>query len=64
MIYASDNPHATSKRERRKARQRELRERSDKEEQRRAIKDATRMMEEEGGQRWAIQAAPLMAARG
>jgi ABC-type dipeptide/oligopeptide/nickel transport system ATPase subunit len=49
MIDASDNPRATSERERRKERQREIRERSDEEERRRAIDDAARMMEEEGG---------------
>jgi ABC-type dipeptide/oligopeptide/nickel transport system ATPase subunit len=49
MIDASDNPRATSERERRKARQRELRERLDEEERRRAIEDSARMMEEEGG---------------
>ena len=49
MIDASDNPRATSERERRKERQREIREKSDEEERRRAIEDAARMMEEEGG---------------
>ena len=64
MIDASDIPRATSEREKRKARQRELRERSDEEEQRRAIKDATRMMDEEGGQQRAVRAAPLTAVQG
>lgn len=52
MIDASDNPRATSERERRKARQREMRERMDEEERKRAIEDAARMMmEDEGGGR-------------
>jgi energy-coupling factor transporter ATP-binding protein EcfA2 len=49
MIDASDNPTATSERNRRKARQREMREKIDDEERLRAIEDAVRMMEEEGG---------------
>ena len=49
MIDATDNPTATSERNRRKARQREMREKIDDEERLRAIEDAARMMEEDGG---------------
>lgn len=49
MIDATDNPAATSERNRRKARQREMREKLDDEERLRAIEDAARMMVEEEG---------------
>ena len=48
MIDASDHPKARSERERRKARQKEMRERADDEERKRAIEDSMRMMEEDG----------------
>ena len=47
MIDVSDNPRATSERERRKSRQKEMREKMEAEERKRAIDDAVRMMEEE-----------------
>ncbi|KAL3811979.1 hypothetical protein ACHAXA_009597, partial [Cyclostephanos tholiformis] len=49
MIDVSDNPRATSERMRRKARQRELREKLDEDERLRAIEDTARMMEEDDG---------------
>ncbi|KAL7551403.1 hypothetical protein ACHAWF_014589 [Thalassiosira exigua] len=47
MIDVSNNPRAKSERERRKARQKEVRERLDEEERRRAVEDAARMMEDD-----------------
>ena len=47
MIDVSKNPRARSERERRKARQREMREQMEEEERKRAIDDAVRMMEED-----------------
>lgn len=47
MIDVSDHPRAKSERDRRKARQKEMRERMEREERKRAIEDAMRMMEEE-----------------
>ena len=47
MIDASNNPAAKSERERRKARQKEMREKLEEEERRRAIEDAMKIMEEE-----------------
>lgn len=48
MIDVSNHPKAKSERERRKARQREMREKMEEEERLRAIEDSMRMMEEEG----------------
>lgn len=47
MIDVSNNPRAKSERERRKARQREMREKMEDEERKRAIDDAMRMMSDE-----------------
>jgi hypothetical protein len=47
MIDVSKNPRAKSERERRKARQREMREKMEEEERKRAIDDAVRMMNDE-----------------
>ena len=47
MIDVSNNPTAKSERERRKARQKEMREKLEEEERLRAIEDAMKIMEEE-----------------
>eukprot|EP00804_Cyclotella_cryptica_P025861 CCRYP_002715-RC/>CCRYP_002715-RC protein AED:0.07 eAED:0.07 QI:78/1/1/1/1/1/8/355/851 len=47
MIDVSDHPRAKSERERRKGRQKEMREKMEEEERRRAIDDAMRMMQDE-----------------
>ena len=47
MIDVSNHPRAKSERERRKARQKEMRERLEDEERQRAIEDSMRMMEED-----------------
>lgn len=49
MIDVSKHPRAKSERERRKARQRELREKLEEEERKRAIDDAMRMMSDDQG---------------